>query len=823
MINHGIDIPPEMHLERELADYATLQNYIDGFEKLLVAAREHLPQSEHLAALSHKLGIECRTPPTQWEAGPGQVFYGISSLKVELAFFPRAALQGGKTELKGRVLSNPSSTRMFRGPGWKDVFIIPFYDLPGRIRSICGVGRKAGPEDVVYKRVLLSRTQLGTGVACHPAITTELATPLLCVDDPIFYLKMQASHFTRSNVPLPLVLWADVGNWYTSDAWKMFATNRKLFLATKLTPQLLRQALLTDGEIYIPELAHPGRTQLRTYLNRQPPSETLAIAERQAKPWQEVLAEFVTTSAPPKVEGLFLAMDRLGFTAREVLLTCSKETANKVTAIMHVGTGRAVSVRGRTVEERPNGWYTRKRNVDELVSEAKFTVDKVIVYGDSAKTFYQGTVEYGGKKTEYCTDRDIVERATARWLQDLVLRQLKALPRISQTWKPYLLDIATQFDAPEVVTGVETVGWDNAAQRFQLPQFQISSRGKVTAQDHAVVTPGTPGWNLRTPSVLGPADLERFIGDTRGNRAFWAAWLAMVANIIAQATVEPTRGIVVAGRSAVQAARIVKTALGVVSKKLTRAQIPALIEEESLHNWPLAVGLDQRVSDKINKLWLEAPAESRNCVTRATEWQAMVCRFNGGWHAIIDESAAQTDPGHAVAATILLPAYLQYYATNGMLLDHPGDSFLRQLVADVVDWLKSLYVEPDVVLAAEELILPDPEEDAADVFGEIVCRLLQSGELEFGANDSSGYNLLQTENGIFIPRQAIHDLLEAHDAPVVTGHRITQQLLAGGRLRGEERMGGLIGWTVDERWLASINNALRQQGPARLRVVGGEE
>ena len=114
-------------------------------------ARDWLPRarSPALNRLRGRLGLADHLSPQRWREGPGRLLGGSPREEVEACFCPLSTGQGGARPQRYRL--NPSRGRVCAGPGWSDVLVIPYHDLPGRLCAFTFIGREGGPADRVFR------------------------------------------------------------------------------------------------------------------------------------------------------------------------------------------------------------------------------------------------------------------------------------------------------------------------------------------------------------------------------------------------------------------------------------------------------------------------------------------------------------------------------------------------------------------------------------------------------------------------------------------------------------------------------------------------
>ena len=124
--------------------------------------------------------------------------------------------------------------------------------------------------------------------------------------------------------------------------------------------------------------------------------------------------------------------------------------------------------------------------------------------------------------------RDI-ERGSLQWMQEFLLLQGRDYLRCDSSWSRKLMEIATSFHEPEIVKGLETVGWDKEQMAFRLPGCNIGLNGvrKVPMYEDEEKMPAA---NLKYSSEPLPTNWAE-MGTEYELNLFWAS-LAMILNNI---------------------------------------------------------------------------------------------------------------------------------------------------------------------------------------------------------------------------------------------------------------------------------------------------
>ncbi len=519
--------------------------------------------------------------------GPARMLGATNRERVELTFQPNSYTT------EKRHMGFTSENRVFRGPRWKDVLAMPFYDLPQRIIGFLFAGREGLPTDLVYKRKLLGEGALNAplveaGLAFHPEVLRadeDWEGAVLALQDPILATRLQQRQFQLSAKPLPLVAWRDDGKHVSNHAWQMFQGRRIVFWAPEPTPEVVRQLLRTDAWLAL------GGDEA-SYWKDRVPRDQLRRVLRAAQPWQDELARWLKQAEDAPIENLFRSLQAMGEPTNKLLEKCRPSLRSRVAGILKQELVQSsVSINRTTVIEQTDGWFsisTAARRSPELICDACLRIERVIHRPTRKESYYQGYVLYKNEPVQFCERREVVEKHTLRWMQDLLLCREKGLLRYDPQWMNRIVTVATQLHPPEFVTGVDAVGWDDRRMGFTLPQFSVSRLGKVEHNPAGFFAEDAPGSQLAPPTPLSPAEAQTLTSEQPGTATAWGAATGLLANILAPAFGHPVAGLALVGRGAEAVGRAVARGAGCRQLVLdnTRKHQERLLAAEQEHRWP---------------------------------------------------------------------------------------------------------------------------------------------------------------------------------------------------------------------------------------------
>jgi hypothetical protein len=809
-------------ITRYIEDYEAPQS---RFQELWDNAREYLPKVPGLNALLHNAGMRVRVPLHQWEKGFGQVVGGASAREVVMTYRPK---------IKNLNLPGVGgSDGAFKGLGWKDVLMVPFFDLPGRFRGGFYIGRDGQPGvDTVFKTISgytasPNRKHIEAGLAFHPELLQPAGGPIVAVGDPYLYLRLQAGHYAQRTGVLPLVCWHDEGRRSTRHAWDMFRDRKIVFWAPALTAKILRQAVLSEGYLSITgRMSRKTTKQIQEYLHGKTPLEHLTGFSKRAKPWPTATAALLDRMDDSQIENLFLEYKLIGEHVNEVTRRLPPATADRVkTLLARQQTGTVVVIGGREIEESDDSWWVTSAGGQrsELISDAVLRIDRVVRHMSADKTFYHGRILHRGQVVPFTEPRKVVETSTFKWMQDTLIQENIGLMTYNNAWASKIMGLATQMHPPTLELGIESVGWDANRSTFELPEFTLPRSGNPVPQASVFPRAGTPGWGLPKPGRTSKKVLRLMSYDSESMRTFWALWGCVVANILAPAVGRPTRGIIALGESSAAIAHLVATSCGCLHEKLSSRRMAKILQLEQAHKWPIGVGLYGTAREYDVCEFLESSEEDRNCLLKADYYPAMTLMLNGGWHCVADSSEVTIDESIVLTAKQLLPSYLRSLAKRDFDLGISSNREVADAVlADAAEWVARAGMPNEAVLGAGKLLLANRDGRHANVFGEMVCKLLNDGRVHI---QPMGYEtevqnavFWKQDNGIFVPKATLAHVLFRRSSPDLNTFKVTTHLTRSKRLLSETPLNDQPGWLVDEQWLVKIQKGLQRRlsPPAKL-------
>ncbi len=226
LVAAGVPIPADR------SDVASINKYVVAHPQMRNRlmdfwrkCREYLPRagSIELLGLRSRFHLKSHITSERWTTGPGNLFGANACANIERVFLPKLSAKSWKEKQLG-------GGRTFKGGGWKEALVVPFFDLPDRICGLYCVGRDGTKNDTVFRVPHIGNGQIPheAGLACLWAVerAQEFGNYLFACGDPMVALRLHIRHYASASVPLPLVAYYDGPKARTCGGWKAVERQR---------------------------------------------------------------------------------------------------------------------------------------------------------------------------------------------------------------------------------------------------------------------------------------------------------------------------------------------------------------------------------------------------------------------------------------------------------------------------------------------------------------------------------------------------------------------------------------------------------------------
>lgn len=819
----GHDIPAEEEAIRRYVNHVlTPSRLANTFWK---QAKKHLLKTtpstlDVLRRLHMKIPLE----HPRWRDAEGQMVGSFFNRDVERLVWPHVIhdiTQGGQYK---------KHHSRFRGRNWKDVVVFPLQDLPGRLRGFYFAGREcASEDDFVYHWVqfqyrgphAVGGESRCAGMYLHPGTLTTDSQTVIALDDPVMVYRLQSRHFRHDVRPLPLVGYVDTESKRPRGCWRHFANKKLVFWAPDDPMAAFRQAIRHNAWVSFSGPDEKTPYHLEAFVNRMTPFDLLSRVQNAARHWTQAVGEFLRHENDNTVIDFISQMEMGNIQIPAMIQKLTGETRERLQRISRsLHAGREVVVERSRVEERSDGWYlTGRRNSNEPIVNAAIQIDYVISHAKAGVTLYKGVIRHNEQKFDFLANKKEFDKAPLNWLSQYMIDNSMGILKYSNSWNSKILQLILSFHEPELVSGIDSIGYDEKQQRFVLPEYAIEFGGDVKTHPEGVLAEVVPGRSIEYPEEISPQELNEI-----DDPIAWAGLISVLANFIAPSRGENPCGIGLLGAGADAVVNEVCQALGCAQMDLKSSKsIEPIWDEERRHGLPVMVHV--RPGRRLFASWIDADRQidGHNCVSLMDPITYQVKRLMGDWHLIHDISERHLSEESVRSLRRVFPAYLKdYMARHTLLPEVPQAGWWARVWSDVVRFVEDRYGDSQHVRAAREYYEPFGYLDAANALVDLLSVFIHERRVVVvpeGFQENRPALLSVEHDGrsaLAIPKQQLVNLLINRGVRLADIRKITRTLVDGDVLL-EDRDDA---WIVCSQWWSRRYRQHQAFSSSMLRVTG---
>lgn len=798
--------------------------------------------SQSLMHLLRQFNATESARPGTWRHHGGQLIGGAHRRDVEDLFQPdsytvslRANHGERSTERRG---SGGGANRIFHGNGWEDLLVIPHFDLPGRICGFTFVGREANPinGDVVFKAANLGNagdTHREAGLAFWPAIEQpphrHLGDSVFVFTDPSIALRLQLRHLRSSSLPLPIVIGMANQRAESKHVWKQLPDRRFIFWGD--TAAVLKQARETGGLVSDYRVSS---AELNKNLRHQQPLNWLRLIAKHAVTWDVALRAELRSCDASGAEELLHYLDLRPEELRDFIASCAEELRDRLRGINPQRFGhRRVRVGNHTVIESEAGWHLHSSG--EQISNAALRVEEVIVAA-SGRCFYRGIARLKGRDLEFVVnEQDVDSRGLLCSARAQLMRDGKGLLISQHNWSNRAMFIAQQLHPPELVQGVDRIGWNRERRQFLFPNFWIAMGGEVGRTRLPLrLEPNVPGEHLQEPEPLTPREAEALSADLPEVKLTWGLAATIMHNLLAPVLNYAPVGVVLDGQTADVTGRNIAQTLGCLAtplKGMTRGRsvLESINDHCQRHDWPTVLAPSGVRKAIITAEWLDEPG-LRNAFLPLNWFASRSMAAQADVHVIHASGPARVCQIAPRTLAKIIPGYLHGLCERKFWIDRVGDSQLIDILHDIAGWFETQSdgASSEAVLTSREVLDPVSSVPAWSRFVDLVCMLIDEGAMAVGDVSTAGSptGLVHrpgtgNEPGtMWISQSQLNRCLGERHALPIDIYTVYESMKAADVVVRRQELHGELGWTVSARWWNEKQSQWRALQGGRLSVVG---
>lgn len=832
----GFDLSSEMPLQEALQVYETqflgVRRKVNAFwlqcQKHFAAAGD-----AKLRNMQRQLGVGSNNLGKLWLDHGGEILGSCHWLTADTIFNN----QGVHRFTKG--VARVGSQR-FTGKNWDNLLIIPYWRLPGRLAGFLCVGRDMKPEkDFVYipvqeggSGIFIGGRTADAGVAMMPAIfdkpNPKLRGMLIVTNDPLMATRLQLRHL-KSNVSLlPMVVTYDNGLNISTDKrlWDWVPQERVTFWSPRPNLEIIAQAHEAKANFANYHLPLAEINASWGIMRHHLPHEWISVVDGHSNPWETALRRMMEDMNENEVEELILSLDLTGPALREFTEN-SMEPLRGVLCNIYTSKARARQVRydKHIVTEEANGWIVK----GVQISSAVVRIEQLL-QARSGRNYYRGVILFNEHEIPFTERTETVKTGILQWARDYL--EMAGYPGMTYvtSWDKKAINVALSFHMPQVVTGVDAVGWDVDRSQFNFPKFAIKIGGEVL-NDYACLfnDKHVPGRLLDPPATLSKKEVQQLSNRDEETAVIWGTIGCVAANVLAPAIHCNTAGLIFDGSGAQTIGNATAAALGCPEHGATDytisncKRINRLVNQIGQHHWPYLLRTSRVVELGPIETWLSSETARQSILN--LPWAAARIMGIRGWNILRCERKLGATQVRAAVIGRVLPAYLADLCERQLFIDNLSESHVENVIRDMSHWFSD-HCNGDslTVLDSLQLLeLPDTY-PAYKHFMDAVFRFINDGRIALVrrnfVNLPDGESIVCDVSGepvVWLPEDRVVDTIEKLASVPPSIMSVKRSLNAAGGLIGQRTYNDKRGWLVDETWWTKEH----AEWKARTALIGG--
>lgn len=614
-----------------------------------------------------------------------------------------------------------SRKRIFSDRSTQEALAWPCYDMPGRVSSWILVGMRAGdtqPEIIVRASPEFAKDKnapvgLPLATCLAERAPDELTGKTFLFGNPVTALRMQVRWLRTHVRPLPVAALPPEPH-MPGPVWDWVRHSGLICWNHVPSARLLEAAQVCDAPVSL-------ITRIERKLDKQIGTVSsdgwLKLLARNTTPWDAALRKMLRTLPDAESTELLLQLKMSPGGVRRFIQTSMPDLRER---LLRLYDGRLESRRvqlGSTyVIDEPAGW--RLERTGELIADFSVRLTQSL-QTTGGRAYYQGSVLHNGVPYDFIEAAELLEKDLWGWARDFLRQRGAGVAVFEPRYQRQALRIALALHTPQVVRGVDVVGWDEERRQLNFPKFSLllgsfDPAGPACLPD----VPGLPGFTLEAPEPLTKPEILALSAVTDETAIVWAVMACALSAPLARPLRRSICGLALAGAGAAGVGGAVLAALGCVPQ-------PADAE----HDWLAPFGGKQAPGGKLNADWVASAAAKRSVVTVSPATAAALLP-RVGWHVVRSEArlgALQLLSARTLAR--FASAYLQSAVSRRFALLGASPHLVDNVLTDMTAWFIGEGGDPAAGEAARKLLAVSGPNAAALAVSELLADAWRRGML----------------------------------------------------------------------------------------------
>jgi hypothetical protein len=352
-------------------------------------------------------------------------------------------------------------------------FVLPFYDLPGRVANISLLLPNSRNVwqfvEASVKYANANGPYVSGGIFTHPSVFDSPAgSSIVLTDNLELAVRMHVKQFNRGFAPLQLACYND-SHISTTD-WQILSGKELVFWTSSMDPKVFAKAVSADGKI-ASNRSDVGEAS--DYVDNVAPTGVIKSLVERAKPWQACI-EIIAEKWPNDRILAFVSKANLSpEMLHKVLNAFPSGVRSRLKRALDTDSPfRSLQTSKGRVEQRTSGWFHVDDKGEEMIIGAPFRLTHAVTQetGNDLAITYRGETRFRNRVIPFTIDKETFHSKPLKTIHDVIVKSGAGVPAYNPKYESIMGSIVLQFSSPEVVSGVSRFGYDHNNCSFVTPK-----------------------------------------------------------------------------------------------------------------------------------------------------------------------------------------------------------------------------------------------------------------------------------------------------------------------------------------------------------------
>lgn len=661
----------------------------------------------------------------RWRNGLGRLVGMSTKKEAELAI----SNNHGFDDPDDNGCANTGVYRTFVGR-WSDLLVVPYYDLPGRIREFSFLSCEDGVLKTTHKSLThKSVAEKNVAIAFFNALVKETnENDLVVMDNLETALLLHSRHLSENKDILPLVVMRDLKE---SHLLRNLANYKFTVCNPKLSCDMFK-VLKSSNVTICSEADHPFvkesaliKLSSKTWINS---------AKEKGRPVVSVLNDWCKTANNIEAQA---TIGTLEFTQEE--LNDIKEGVYpdlmEVMKKLPDYHGKTIKIQGEEYFANSEGWFHRKTG--KLVSSARIKIDVVAVSKKDVRIL--GYLLYQGKRIAFSESAYVLQKKPYEFIRNKIHLEGLKFNGVDKRYDEVLYEIAMAFSDAVTITDFDDVGWDKENNLFRFYPSCVDLQGNIVENKYKFTKASVFPTKTLSSEEITPDEFSLLTENKPTKAAIWALSAAVVSAAIAPVIGSHKKKFAYYGQTASAADTVCKW-LGIVSDSFKEKELEQF-------SWPSVLPYRNRKESLKEPfgMWFSARAKP-SCLVEVSEKEAYMLRLLEPW-SVLELELGTTSSQLQGPTTKIIIQFLSWMLKKFKLDLPEGEDLTLRVLEAMHLWAQENGLRTRVFSSARNCFKVNSVNNADNkllCFGKICCEGLYDRTLSVGPTLNRSVHLTET-------------------------------------------------------------------------------